>query len=78
VDDITTAVRTGWNMLGETNAPELNFHEDTKLLIAVGPLDKLQLIDEVLSELKKALPETNTFQRIFDAVRKGQEPEKKP
>lgn len=50
VEDITTAIQTGYRMLGEP-APTMNFHKDTKLLIAVGEADKLNLIDSVLREL---------------------------
>ncbi len=53
VEDITTAVQTGWKMLGETSPPVLNYHKDTKLLIVVGETAKLGLIDTVLSELGK-------------------------
>lgn len=58
VDDITTAVQAGWKMLGESQIPQLNYHEDTKLLIAVGPQQKLEMIDAVLAELAKAKSET--------------------
>ena len=52
VDDITTAVRTGWKMLGEDSAqPSLSFHKETKLLIAVGEIAKLETIDQVLHAL---------------------------
>jgi hypothetical protein len=51
VDDITTAVETGWKMLGETSPPTISFHKDTKLLIAVGEPSKLELIDAVLKAL---------------------------
>ncbi len=51
IDDITTAIQTGWKMLGETSPPTMNFHKETKLLIAVGEPAQLQLIDEVLSQL---------------------------
>jgi len=53
VDDITTAIQTGWKMLGETTPPTISFHKDTKLLIAVGDGGKLQLIDSVLEQLAK-------------------------
>lgn len=56
VNDITTAIKAGYKMLGESAAPELNFHEETSLLIAVGPESKLKLIDQVLSQLSKAKP----------------------
>jgi hypothetical protein len=51
VDDITTAVETGWKMLGETSPPTISFHKDTKLLIAVGEPSKLEPIDAVLKAL---------------------------
>ncbi len=56
VEDITTAIQTGWKMLGETNPPTISFHKDTKLLIAVGEQSKLQLIDSVLQQLAQGKP----------------------
>jgi hypothetical protein len=55
VDDLTTAVQTGWKMLGDSNAPQpkISFHKETKLLIAVGEPEQLQTIDAVLGELGK-------------------------
>jgi hypothetical protein len=53
VEDITTAIETGWKMLGETNLPKLSYHKDTKLLIAVGEPNQLALIDDALRQLKK-------------------------
>ena len=57
VEDITTAIQTGWKMLGETNPPTISFHKDTKLLIAVGEPSKLQLIDSVLQQLAQGKPQ---------------------
>src|SRR6185436_5500908 len=54
IDDVTTAIQAGWRMLGVSPAPELNFHKDTSLLIAVGDQQKLDIIDAVLAELAKA------------------------
>jgi hypothetical protein len=51
VDDITTAIETGWKMMGDTTTPEISFHKDTKLLIAVGQPSKLETIDAVLKAL---------------------------
>jgi hypothetical protein len=60
IEDITTAIQTGWKMLGEGSSPEMNFHKDTKLLIAVGDPGKLELIDSVLQQLGVAKkPATN-------------------
>ena len=52
VDDITTAIETGWKMLGDTSPPTISFHKDTKLLIAVGEEHKLETISDVLKALE--------------------------
>jgi hypothetical protein len=51
VDDITTAIQTGWKLSGETSPPELNYHKETKLLIAYGEPSKLKTIEQVLQAL---------------------------
>lgn len=51
IDDITTAIKTGWEMLGVTDPPQLKFHPETKLLIAAGLPRQLDLIDQVLAAL---------------------------
>ena len=51
VDDITTAIQTGWKMAGVDPAPELNYHKETKLLIAYGEPNELQTIQQVLQTL---------------------------
>jgi hypothetical protein len=56
VDDITTAVETGWKMLGVTKPPEITYHKDTKVLIAVGEEDKVNLIGDVLKQLSQGKP----------------------
>jgi hypothetical protein len=56
VEDITTAIETGWKMLGEEPYPKLSFHKDTKLLIAVGDPNKLANIQAVLIQLPKDNP----------------------
>jgi hypothetical protein len=56
VDDITTAIETGWKMLGETSHPTISYHKDTKLLIAVGEPSKLETIDAVLKALEPPKP----------------------
>ena len=52
VGDIITAIRTAWKMLGEAKEPTLSFHEETKLLIAVGSQEQLQVIDDALAALR--------------------------
>jgi hypothetical protein len=52
VDDITTVIQTGWTMMGDTSSTEISFHKETKLLIAVGEPEKLEVIDNVLKALE--------------------------
>jgi hypothetical protein len=52
VEDITTAVETGWKMLGVVKPPAITYHKDTKVLIAVGEDDKVDLIGELLKQLR--------------------------
>lgn len=56
VDDITTAIQSGWKMLGEKETPAISFHKETKLLIAVGEPGKLETIDAVLKALEPPAP----------------------
>lgn len=56
VDDITTAIQTGWKMLGDDETPGISFHKETKLLIAVGEPGKLETIDAVLKALQTPPP----------------------
>ncbi|HTI98816.1 MAG TPA: hypothetical protein VL527_07920 [Dongiaceae bacterium] len=51
VDDITTAIQTGWKMAGISPAPELSYHKETKLLIAYGTEEKIGIIQQVLNSL---------------------------
>jgi hypothetical protein len=58
VDDITTAIDTGAKMLGDASSPEIRFHKDTKLLIAVGEPVQLEIVDAVLRALDSNKPVT--------------------
>ena len=51
IESITTAIETGWKMLGIATPPKLSFHKDTGLLIAVGEPDGLRVIDDMLNNL---------------------------
>jgi hypothetical protein len=62
MDDIGSAIEAGWNILGEKDTPKLNFHQDTKLLIAAGSAEHLEMISTMLKELGAGL--TNTAARV--------------
>ena len=65
VDDITTAIATGWDMAGIKPHPELNYHQETKMLIAYGELKDLQTIQNVL----QTLPATNAARNEIDSMK---------
>ncbi len=71
VDDITTAIQTGWKMMNETSPPEISFHKETKLLIAVGEPDKLEVIDNVLKALQPQLPSPTFNDRLLDIIHRS-------
>jgi len=52
IEDITTAIQTGWKMLDVDPTPQLSFHKETKLLIAVGAKDQIEMIPQVLGQLE--------------------------
>lgn len=54
VDDITTAIQTGWKLLGSQPVPSLSYHQETKLLIAVGQTRYLTSVDAALKALGSA------------------------
>jgi hypothetical protein len=56
IEDITTAIQSGWEMLHVTKVPQLKFHPETKLLIAVGSEENLQIIESVLEQLRPRQP----------------------
>jgi hypothetical protein len=54
LDDINAAIRTAWEMIGKTTTASLKFHKETKLLIAKGNDQELNLVQEVLKSLQLA------------------------
>jgi hypothetical protein len=55
VEDITTAVKTAWSMMGDDAGAQLKYHTDTKLLIAVGTNAQLAILTQVLSSLESGM-----------------------
>ncbi len=51
IEDVVTAVKTGWELAGIKPLPTLRFHDETKLLAVSGDQYSLQLVEEVLSQL---------------------------
>lgn len=51
IEDITTAVKTAWSMMGDDAGAQLKYHTDTKLLIAVGSAEQVNVLMQVLTAL---------------------------
>lgn len=71
MDDIGSAIEAGLNMLTEKHTTKLNFHQDTKLLIAAGPAEQLEMINTMLKELGAGL--TNSTVRV-ETQKRGSDP----
>jgi hypothetical protein len=67
VDDITTAIQTGWKMAKNSSPPELNYHKETRLLMAFGDPYELKTIDTVL----ETLPSSNATRTELDSMRQA-------
>jgi len=52
IEDITTAIQTGWKMAKVDPIPQLSFHKETSLLIAVGTEASVNQIPDVLNALR--------------------------
>ena len=55
VDDLTTAVKTTWQMGGKEVKAELKYHEDTQLLIARAQPAQISAMAEVITQLQMAV-----------------------
>lgn len=56
VEDVTTAIKTGWELSGAKTQPTMKFHEETKLLVVAGDQYQHQMVNQVLSSLKAPSP----------------------
>ena len=56
VDDITTAIQTGWKMAGDTAGGELSYHKETKLLIVVASDRQFETVNSALQALHQQKP----------------------
>jgi hypothetical protein len=52
IEDITTAVKTAWGMMGDDAGAQMKYHTDTKLLIVVGTPQQLNVLTQVLASLE--------------------------
>jgi hypothetical protein len=68
VDDITTAIQTGWKMAGITSPPQLNYHKETNLLIACGKPDELSTIQSVLNNLPGTYLDQSDWHNVWKEI----------
>lgn len=75
VEDIITAVKTGWDLDGKKDRPTLKYHDQTKLLVASGDPSQVEMIKSVLANLgrsvsKPATPPTPAAPGVYPAPAK--------
>ncbi|MHC5036184.1 MAG: hypothetical protein ACYTHM_02620 [Planctomycetota bacterium] len=73
VEDIVTAIETGWKMEFKVPSGELKFHQESKLLIAAGSPDELRVIENVLQELRKGTQTQRKLEEAQDVIALMQE-----
>ncbi len=56
VEDVTTAIKTGWELSGAKTQPTMKFHEETKLLVVAGDQYQHQMVSQVLGSLRESKP----------------------
>lgn len=55
IEDVTTAIRTGWTAASDGKEPAaeaLKFHQESKLLIATGPPERLEAVEAIIKLLE--------------------------
>lgn len=65
IEDITTAVKTAWSMMGDEAGAEMKYHTDTRLLIVVGNQQQIDVLTQVLASLEQnpeSAPKTSEIQ----------------
>lgn len=56
LEDLTTAIQTAWEMAGlEEEEGRLRFHKETGLLFARGTAEQIELIEQVLEQMRTRL-----------------------
>ena len=55
IEDITTAIKTVWELKGAEPKPELKYHQDTKLLIVFAKPEQIEDVSNIVRELKEAV-----------------------
>ena len=70
VDDITTAIQTGWKMAGNSAGCEMSYHKETKLLIVVGNNIQFETVD---SALQAVTQQVNTAPSAFMEEKKAED-----
>jgi hypothetical protein len=57
INDITTAVKTTWEFNGpeKSSQPDLKYHQETNMLIALADKEQLDSASEVLEQLRRAV-----------------------
>ncbi|NQV33553.1 MAG: hypothetical protein HQ515_12750 [Phycisphaeraceae bacterium] len=60
MDDIATAIRTGWDMISFSTYPDMKVHQETSLLIIRGGKEEQAIAETVIKQLSGQQKQINT------------------
>jgi hypothetical protein len=55
IDDLTTAIQSAWQLSSRNRKPELNYHQETQLLMVLAGKTQLEIMKDVLGEMERGL-----------------------
>ncbi|HTH45942.1 MAG TPA: hypothetical protein VMB21_00390 [Candidatus Limnocylindria bacterium] len=67
VEDITTAMKLGWELSGRKGLPTMKFHEETKLLVVSATDEQMAVVNQVIQNLTavvKTKPQEGRVQKL--------------
>ena len=67
VEDITTAMKLGWELSGTKGLPTMKFHEETKLLVVSATDEQMLVVNQVIQNLTavvKTKPQEGRVQKL--------------
>jgi hypothetical protein len=56
IDDVTTTIQAGWELLAKDTNRDMKFHKETKLLIVLGDDADINFVADVIRELSENAP----------------------
>jgi hypothetical protein len=72
VEDVTTAIKAAWELMGLEQEPTIKYHKDTKLLIVFGDPEELNIVTQVNQELSNNIRTKQAAAKASDPAKPDQ------